>query len=256
MNRGAMIGWIVVLVLIATLFLSIFPTFASDVNAMKQMIAGYPPAIQAAFGFNIDTLFTFLGFYAYIFTYLTLAGAIQATNLGLSILSRENRSKTTDFLLTKPITRQRVFGAKLLAALSVILITNIVLVGATLALAFTFGANNFSLRTFGLLAIAFLIVQLIFLAIGIFVSQLMRVKSVVSISLGITLGFFALGMLQSITNDDKLRYLTPFKYFDHLKIVTDRVLEAPFIWLSVGLVVVVLAVGFIRYTSRDVRSTS
>ena len=254
MARGSMMAWIIALIIVTVLFLSLYPAFSSDVEAMKRMLASYPPQVRAMFGLSMDTFFTFLGFYAYTFTYVGLAGAVQAMNLGLAMLSRETNSKTTDFLLTKPVTRRRVFIQKILSALSVLIITNVALVGATLLLTVIIGVGAFSLRTFALLALAFLLVQLMFLSIGIMVSQLMRVKSVISVSLGIVFSFFALGLIQAIAHDEKLRYLTPFKYFDHMNIVADKSFESPFVWLAVTVIIIPLVIGYIRYTSRDVRS--
>ncbi len=256
MARSSMMWWILALVLVSALFMSLFPSFSTDVDAMKRMLSGYPPQIQAMFGLNADTFFTFLGFYAYTFTYVGLAGAVQAMNLGLTMLSREQLSKTTDFLLTKPMGRAAIFIQKLLSALTVILITNIVLIATTLAMTIIFSAGSYSIRTFMLLSLAFLFVQLMFLSLGIVVSQFMRIKSVISVSLGVVFGFFALGMVQSMTNDHTLRYLTPFKYFDHMKIVADKAFELPFVILTVAVIVLPLVIGYIRYTTRDVRSAA
>ncbi len=252
----SMFAWIGVLALVTLLFLSIFPSFSHDIEASRKLLEGLPPQLRDAFGLSLNTFFSFLGFYAYVFTYIGLAGAVQAMNLGLGILSREARSKTTDFLLTKPVARRTIFMQKLLAALTVLLVTNTVLVAVTLLLARLFGAGEFSLRTFGILALAFLIVQLIFLALGLLVSQLMRVKSIITISLAIVFGFFAVGMVQAMTGDEALRYVSPFKFFDHMKIVTDKTFETPFVWLSVAIVIGGIAAAYSIYRHRDVRNAA
>lgn len=256
MARSAMVWWIVALVTITTLFLSIFPAFSHDVESSRQLLAGFPPQLRAMFGLSLATFFTFLGFYAYVFTYIGLAGAVQAMNLGLTMLSREASSKTSDFLLTKPVTRSKIFANKLLAALTVLIVTNVVLVVVTLLLAKAFGAGNFNLYVFGLLSLAFYLVQLIFLSIGILVSQLMHIRSIIALSLGIVFGFFVVGMIQSLTNDEVLRYVTPFKFFDHLKIVTDKAYEMQFVWLAIGVIAASIVVAYSIYLRRDTRSAA
>ncbi len=256
MAKNSMITWIFVLILVTALFMSIFPAFNADAEASRKMLAGFPPQIQAMFGLSMQTFLTFLGFYAYTFTYVGLAGAVQAMNLGLTMLSREVSNKTSDFLLTKPITRTTVFWQKLLAALTVLIITNLVIIAATLLFSVVFGAGTFSLKIFSLLALAFFLVQLMFLGIGILVSQLLRIKSVISVSLGIVFGFFVIGMLQGLTDDDKLRYITPFKYYDHMQIVIDKHYEQPFVWLTIAVIAVSMIVGYVIYRTRDTRSVA
>jgi hypothetical protein len=73
----------------------------------------------------LDEIFSFGGFYAFCFFYAAVMGAIMASSPGLDLFSREKRAKCTDFLMTKPITRGRLFFAKLLAALTLTVAANI-----------------------------------------------------------------------------------------------------------------------------------
>ncbi len=254
MARSSMLWWIGALVAVTMMFLAIYPAFHSDIQASQKLLAGFPPQVRAALDLNITMFLSFLGFYAYMFTYVGLAGAVQATNLGLVMLSREVSSKTTDFLLTKPASRGQIFASKLGAALTVLIITNLVLVAATFGLAKAFGAGSFDMKIFGLLCLAFWLVQLMFMSIGVLASQLIRVKSVITISLGLVFGFFALSMVQAIASDDKLRYFTPFKYFDHMNIVANGRYDMKFFWLSILVIAAGLVVGLVLYRQRDTRS--
>ena len=108
--------WIAALC-VGTLFLFwMYPTFAQNVAPLQEMLNRFPPALQAAFGLSADTISSVNGFYAFVITFLTLCGAVQAMMLGLSAMGRETAGKTTDFLLTRPVTRGRVLTAKLLGA--------------------------------------------------------------------------------------------------------------------------------------------
>lgn len=254
MIRASTIGWSISLILVTLLFVSIFPTFSQDIETSRKLLENFPPQVRDMFGLSMESFFTFLGFYAYTFTYVGLAGAVQGMNLGLTMLHREVSAKTTDFLLTKPVSRTRVFICKLLAALTAIIVTNIALVIATILMTLLFGAWGFDIKIFALLCGAFLLVQMMFLGIGILVSQITRVKSVISTSLGIVFGFFAIGLLQALTRDDTLRYLTPFKFFDHMKIVADYAYQVPFVWLSVAVIIVPVVISYIIYTRHDIRS--
>ena len=110
--------------------MSFYPSFAKDAEEFTKIMEGYPEAIRNALGVNLGNFFTILGFYCFPLSFITLCGAIQAMNLGTSIVSKEVREKTADFLLTKPVTRTTVLTAKLLAAFVSLVITNIVYLAA------------------------------------------------------------------------------------------------------------------------------
>ncbi len=106
--RKSTIVWTCALVAVSILFLSLFPSFSKDVAEFNKILESFPEGVRKALGISIDTISTFIGFYSYVFLYIVLCGSIQAMNLGVSILSKEVREKTADFLLTKPVTRMQV----------------------------------------------------------------------------------------------------------------------------------------------------
>lgn len=253
----SMLTWVAVLLLLSLMFLTVYPQFTKDTETTRHLLGTLPSQLRDMVGLSLANFFSFLGFYSYTFTYVTLAGAIQAMNLGVAMLSKEANSKTTDFLLTKPITRSRIFVAKLAAVLTVVIITNIVLHGVTYLLAKLFGAGEFDNRTYALLAGTFLLVQVWFVACGILVSQLAgRIKSVISWSLSIVFGLFVLGLLGALIGDEDIRYVTPFKYFNLMKVIENDSYETVFVWLMIGFVTIAISVSWWRYTKKDIPSVT
>ena len=110
--RKSTIIWTCSLIALVVLFLSMFPTFSKEADAFKEIMEGFPEPVRKALGLSVDSMSSILGFYSYIFLYITLCGAIQAMNLGTSIVSKEVREKTADFLLTKPVTRTADYDIK------------------------------------------------------------------------------------------------------------------------------------------------
>lgn len=247
--------WTVALLAIVALFMSFFPSFTKDTEEFRKQLEGYPAALREAFGINLDNFFTILGFYCYGLSFVTLCGAIQAMNLGTSIVSKEVREKTADFLLTKPVTRTQVLTNKLLAALISIVITNVFyLAGATL-LAYQMATEEFNVLIFILLSLTVFFVQLIFLALGIIFSVLVqKIKSVLTVSLATVFAFYFLGMFSSTSGDEVKRYLSPFKYFDTSYIIEQSSYETSF--LITGAIFIMLAIGssFFVYAKKDIHS--
>jgi beta-exotoxin I transport system permease protein len=245
--------WSVSLVLIIVLFMSFYPAFAKDAEDFKKIMEGYPEAIRNAIGFNLGNFFTILGFYCFPLSFITLCGAIQGMNLGTSIVSKEVREKTADFLLTKPVTRTTVLTAKLMAAFASIVITNIVYLAVTIFIAFQVKTDDFSLKILIMLSLTMFFIQLIFLALGIVISVIVpKIKSVLTVSLATVFAFYFLGMFSSTTGEEAKRYISPFKYFDTAYIIKHASYEASF--LIVGAVIIILAItaSYFVYVKKDI----
>lgn len=253
--RKSTIIWTISLIAIAALFMSFYPSFTKDTEEFTKLLEGYPAALREAFGINLDTFFSILGFYCYGLSFVTLCGAIQAMNLGTSIVSKEVREKTADFLLTKPVTRSTVLINKLLAALISIILTNIAYIAAASLIVSQVKTEDFSLSIFILLSLTVFFVQLIFLAIGIILSVIVpKIKSVLTISLATVFAFYFLGMFSATSGDEIKRYLSPFKYFDTAYIIENSSYEASF--LIIGAVIMIAAIGasFFIYVKKDIHS--
>ncbi|MDR7078718.1 ABC-2 type transport system permease protein [Neobacillus niacini] len=250
--RKSTIIWTISLVGTAALFMSFFPAFTKDTEEFTKLLEGYPAALREAFGINLNNFFSILGFYCYGLSFVTLCGAIQAMNLGTSIVSKEVREKTADFLLTKPVTRTTVLTNKLLAALISIILTNIVYIGAATLLAFQVATEDFSVSIFILLSLTVFLVQMLFLAIGIIISVIVsRIKSVLTVSLATVFAFYFLGMFSA---DEAKRYLSPFKYFDTAYIMENASYETSFLITGAALMILAIGASYFIYAKKDIHS--
>ncbi|MFP3361323.1 ABC transporter permease, partial [Planococcus sp. SIMBA_143] len=74
--------------------------------------------------------------------------------------------------------------------------------------------EEFSLDVFFLISLTLFFTQLIMFAIGMIIAVVFsKVKSVISVSLGVVFTFFLVGMVGA--SEEATRYFTPFKYFDY-----------------------------------------
>lgn len=253
--RKSTIVWTISLIAIAALFMSFFPSFTKDTEEFRKLLEGYPAALREAFGINLDTFFSILGFYCYGLSFVTLCGAIQAMNLGTSIVSKEVREKTADFLFTKPVTRTAVLTNKLLAVLISIVITNIFYIAAATLLACQVAAEDFDVGIFVLLSLTVLLTQLIFLGIGIIVSVIFqKIKSVLTVSLATVFAFYFLGMFSSTSGDEVKRYLSPFKYFDTAYIMEQSKYEASFLITGAGFIIIAIGISYFIFAKKDIHT--
>ena len=253
--RKSTILWMSALAALIILFLSIFPAFTEDVAEAKKLLEGFPEGVRKAVGLSIENFFTLLGFYSYIFAYITLCGSVQAMNLGISIVSKEVREKTADFLLTKPVSRTEIMTAKLLAALACLLMTNAFYLTIAAIMATVVRPGPFSMKIFLMISVTLFYIQLIFMSLGVLVSVTVpKIKSVVSVSLGTVFGFFIINMFDSVIGNQAARYLTPYKYFDSAYIIKNASYETSFVITAIVFVIAAVATSFLVYARRDIQA--
>lgn len=249
------IVWTVSLIALVLFFMSLFPSFAKDADQVNELLQTLPEALRKAVGIEIGHFTSILGFYSYVFMYISLCGAIQAMMIGASILSKEVREKTVDFLLTKPVSRTTIIVSKLSAAFVSIAITSLSFILCAYFIASYVKTENFNEQAFFLLSFTLFFVQVMFLAIGVIASMLLpKLKSVLSLSLGVVFAFFFIGMFGSTVGEASVRYITPFKYFDSMYIIKNSQYEWSYVIVGLVWIIATFIASFYIYTKRDMNA--
>ena len=253
-SRRSVLIWSLSLAAFGSLYLLLFGAIKNDLQVFEDVINNFPPVAQAALGFVIGTLKTITGFYAFAFTYVVLCGAVQATNLGVSAIGREIGGNTADFLLTKPRARSSILAQKALAVLVSLVVTNAIFLGITIPVAAA-QQSDLDVGQFVLLSATLFFVQLVFAALGLLYGvAAKKIKSVVAVSLPAVFAFFVVGMLGAIIGEDKIRYFTPFKYFDTGTILKNSAYETTFCLVAAAVVIVAVAASFAVFAKKDVHA--
>lgn len=254
-NRRPMIIWTFSLVAVTVLFFSMYPSIEKDGDQFIKVLHNYPEGVLKALGVQINSITSLLGFYSYFFLYIMLCGAIQAMNLGTGILSKEVSGKTAEFILTKPVTRVKIMISKLFAVLAILVITNLVFVAVSYMMAKAVAVEDFDMGAFFLISAANLFVQLIFAALGFFVSALFtKIRSVLPVSLSTVFAFFIISMFGSAIGDEASRYLTPFKYVDLPYIMKHSAYEPLYLGMGAALIAVAVGAGCLLFVKKDIHT--
>jgi len=250
--------WSLALALLTLFFFAMFPVFADQAALMNEFLARYPQELAAAFGLDRMDLATVLGFYSFIFVFIQLCLAIQAANYGFGLVSIEESELTADFLLSKPVSRAQVLTSKLLAALTSLVLTNLVVwVSTFLAISLFREGRAYDVSTLLLLLASILIFQLFFLSVGLVISLLVkRVRSVTPYALGLAFGMYVLNAFSGVFGTVALELVTPFRHLDPTYIVQRGAYDAPLVLLDVAVTLVALAASYWLYMRRDIPAVS
>lgn len=243
--------WVVSLGVYVYFTFAFFESFSG--TGMLDLLDSFPDALKKAFGLDQD-LTTILGYFAFVGIYLFLAGAIFSSHLGFNAVSVEERDLTADFLIAKPVTRNRIVTAKILAGLGHLLIFNASMgLVSFLGMESFKGGQEYSMTTFLLIIAGLFIFQVLFFSFSFLLSvTLKRMDSPLPFSLGLSIGFFILYSFDSLLRDTPLKYLVPYDYFDLGYIIENGAFKASGLALSLGVIAVSLIAGYALYNRRNI----
>lgn len=249
------ITWMISLVAIIFFFAGIYPMFSDSVAAVSKILDSFPDGLKNALGLTTLDLTSIMGFFGFMFAYVILVGGVQAMNIGLSLLSNEQRVKTADFLMSKPVKRIKIVHAKVAAGAVYIVLTNILFsIGCLFALG-VIAKAEIDYQLLLLFLGSLLLTQLFFMSLGLFMSVFMdKLKTVIPVSLGTVFGFFILNMLNESIEGKPLNALTPFAYYSPGLIYSNMSYETRWLLLNIVLVILFTTVAYIKYIKKDIPS--
>jgi ABC-2 type transport system permease protein len=225
-------------------------------SAMSELMADMPKALQAVFGMNGLDISTVMGYYGMLYLYLLIMAAVHASMLGANVLAKEERDKTAEFLLVKPVSRSRLLLEKLLAvALQALLFTAAMTVCSIVFVApHADGDSSVMMGDIARFMLGMLFVQSVFASVGLAIAASVRnPKRAVASSAGFMLLTFLLSVVIDISG--KLgfaSFLTPFQYFAARNLLQDG-LSPAYMALSALISLTAFVVAFRRYGQRDIQ---
>jgi len=255
-NARALVIWSVCMFLCVISGMAKFTAYTSATTtgpSINDLLKSMPTSIKALFGFASFDLATMSGYLALLFIYVELVAAIHAALLGTGIIAKEERDKTAEYLMVKPVSRAAILTSKLVAALINVVVINVVTLVSFLVVVPLYSKGSDASGEILMMTLSMFIVQLIFLSLGtVLAAGMKRSRAAGSVATGI---LFAAYFIARITDmSDKLRFLnvvSPFKYFDLPRIVAGGGLNPGIVVLSLALVVAFGVLTYVFYQKRD-----
>ncbi len=251
-GRTALAIWTgsIAFLLAACVFL--FPGMRSQMAAVSEAFASMG-GFTAAFGMDRLRVGTLTGFYAVESgSILGLGGAFFASLTGASALSKDERDRTADLLLTHPISRGRVVTEKLAAVLAQIAALDLAALGAAL-LSIRLIGEAVPWREILLLHSAYALLHIELACVCIGLSAFLR-RGGAGIGIGLAAALYALELIANMTGRaGALRYITPFSYCEGADILAKGRLDAWPVAAGMLFAAAGAAMAYCRYCGKDIR---
>lgn len=246
-------GFVVWTVAIASMLLVcifLYPDMKTQMDGLNELFANMG-SFTKAFGMDQLNFGTLIGFYGVeCCNVLGLGGGLFAAFLGITIVSKEEKDHTAEFLFSHPVSRTSVLLQKLAAVVLQILVLNLVIALCSVAGIVIIG-EELPTEELLLLHSAYLALQVEIGLICVGLSTFLRRGSI-----GIGLGSAAiLYFMNIILNTGEkvefLKYITPYAYAEPSTIIEEMALDPVLISIGLGYGVVLSTVGIIWYSRRD-----
>lgn len=251
--RKSLFFWTLAIIAFMLSAMSKYQGYSKSGTSINDVIESMPAGLGAVLGFKGLDLQTAGGFFAMCALYLSIMLGVHAVLLGSSIISKEESDKTIEFLFAKPVSRNSILLSKLIAALTTIVLLNVVtaITSVISVAAFNEGPSMSSDIIFLMPSIFFL--QLWFLMIGATFAAVMRQpKRAGMYSSAVLLATFVISAFVDITDKfGLLKYATPFKYFDPKTIFAEHRYSIVYILITLVAVSVMFALSEMAYKNRD-----
>lgn len=250
-SRISLIIWTAAIGFLLAVCIFMFHEMNGEMNEVNEVFSSMGSFTQA-FGMDKVNFGTLLGFYAVeCGNILGLGGAFFASLCAISVLSKEEKERTAEFLLTHPVSRVSVVAEKLISVILQIVILNVVVYVITASSIALIG-EEVPWQEITLMHTAYLILQLELAGICFGVSAFLR-RGSIGTGLGIAVIMYFLNIIANLTESAEfLKYITPFGYADGAEIVRNVSLDMNMIAIGLAFAVVGILAGFIKYCRKDI----
>lgn len=230
----------------------LFPEMKGQMDSVNDVFASMG-SFTEAFGMDRLNFGTLIGFYAVeCGNILGLGGAFYAALCAVGILSKEERTKTAEFLLTHPVSRKRIVAEKLLSVLIQITAMNLILYALSVDSIAAIG-ETVPLKEISLLHLAYYLLQIELAGICFGISAFLR-KGSAGIGLGIAAMMYFLNLIANIADAAGfLKYITPFGYCEGADIVSSGSLNGGMVAIGAIIGVGGIIISFWKYTKKDIQ---
>lgn len=254
-NRKNLITWTAIIVGFTLMVLSMFPYMEEMGSNMTQLLDKMPEEIKNAMGMDKDTWSSILGFYStYYGIYIVVLISIYTTSTATGIVSKEEKDKTSEFLLSKPITRSNLFLTKMASLFTLVFIVYVVQLLVAAAGAQIFKTSPMNWNAFWIMHINGLFLILLFTSVGVLLSMFVQPKkNFMGIVVGLTFGSYFINALAKATPAANwIGYITPFNYFNFNVHSPDLAVNYLAAIVTVAISMLLLFVAKRKFETKDI----
>lgn len=250
-GKIALMIWTASIGLLLVICIFLFPEMKDQMEDVSDVFASMG-SFTAAFGMDRLNFGTLIGFYGVeCGNVLGLGGAFFASFCAVGILSKEEKDRTAEFLLTHPVSRVRIVTEKLAVVFVQIIMMNLVIYVLSIGSIAAIG-EEIPWKEINLMHLAYFLLQIELSGICFGISAFVR-KGSVGTGLGIAAIMYFLNLVANITESAEfLKYITPFGYSEGADIVENGCLDGTMVGIGLLFGLIGIVAAYLKYCKKDI----
>ena len=254
-RKITLIVYCVAAVAFVWMFVAMFPTIQDQAENFSKMMENYPQGFLKAFGIEdvgFDTVEKFLAMENYSIMWPIMVMFMMVSIAGFS-LAKEIEKGTAEILLSRPVSRLKLYFARYFAGILILIIFTFVSVFCVVPLAHLHNID-YNIDSYVAIAIlSFLFGWAVFSMAYMFSAMFSEKGRAYAAAGGVLVLMYVLNLVASLKeNWENLRYASFFYYYDFNKALDQAQID----WLPVvvfaSVAVICTAVGAIWFYKRDI----
>ncbi len=237
-NRKGLLIWSAGLFALVAAGFYKYSGIAASNEAASIVIDMMPRLLKVMFGVGSLPIDSPAGFYACMHLWISMVAFFHAATLGATILSKEERDRTAEFLYSKPLRRESIVLGKMLAGIVNIAILALVAWGTTMLIFVPQVTDSALVSGVHQTMVGMFLTQLVFFFAGFLgAATLKSHKTAGQFAANLVLITYLLSVVIEMAGTvNFLDFLTPFRYFYAANVLQNG-FSLFFLLLSLGLVV-------------------
>lgn len=250
-GRKSMLIWMAGMLFMVAIGAAEYGTVVDNAEDIMPMMDMLPRIVRVIFGMDILPVTTPLGYYVCMYLWYAIVAFAHAAVLGATIIAKEEKNRTAEFIFTMPYSRQVIITGKIIAAvLNTLAMTIFTFICIVTTLVSQMSGPSI-LPQILLTMVGMFFAQLMFLALGLLFSAVFKShRAALSLSVGLMIFTYVLAVIIEFGGGMAfLDILTPFRYF-FAPTVVESGISLMFLLLSL---IVVGVSGFFTYRLYEKR---
>lgn len=250
-TRMSLVIWTASIGFLMAICILLFPEMKGEMDGVSDMFASMG-SFSAAFGMDRINFGSLDGFYAIeCGNILGLGGAFFAAFCAVTVLGKEEKDHTAEFLLTHPVSRARIITEKLAAVLAQIVIMNVLTLAISIGSMYIVG-EEIPWENILLMHLAYFLLQLEIGGICFGISAFVR-RGGIGVGLGLAVMMYFLNIIANISDKAEfVKYITPFGFSDGADIITSGEIDVVMVSIGMALGIAGIIAAYVKYTKKDI----
>lgn len=251
-TRKSWFIWVLGMLLMVATGAAEYGTVVENAEALVPIMEAMPRIVRVIFGMDVLPVHTPIGYYACMFLWYCIVAFAHALVLGATIIAKEERERTAEFLFTMPYSRSTIITGKLIAAvLNVLAMTLVTLALVLVSLVSQMSGVNI-LSPIIVTMLAMFLAQLLCLSLGLLFSAVFQShRAALSAAIGfVALSYVLAVLIELAGNLNWLNVFTPFRYVFAPNVI-EHGINPFYTLLSLALIAVFVIATYRLYDKRD-----